>query len=143
MHVPQADDLDKVFTVPLLIADGINTAADIAARLDVVERQGFYYTAAAEGLGLIERDGEGVFTLSRRGRAYVQNPSRARRKALILGSDLLRYLARPRRGQSTLARIDNLSDIEYVANGIELLGVARSTAVRRAYTIKSWMKDIA
>lgn len=53
--VPQADDLDKIATVPQLIKGGADTPSGLACGLNVSERQGGYYMQAACHLGLVER----------------------------------------------------------------------------------------
>lgn len=144
-HIPQADDLEKVFGVATVVKEGATTAADVADRLHVVARQGFYYTSAAEVLGLIVRDEDGNIQLTPVGEDYLcaGEYRHTARRHLVLHAPIMNWLARPRRGQSNTARIELLSDVENVAAGFEELGLAPETALRRAGTIKSWMKAIA
>lgn len=146
--VPQADDLDKVFEVAELVANGADTALEIAERLGMVKRQGFYYTAAAEQLDLVSRDEDGVFSLTNEGYRYVQGGEKRRdiRRDIVLGSPLVKYLA----GQLGIQRTrqarnvpELLSDTAFVAGALEDTGLSTETALRRAYTVRAWMKSLA
>lgn len=141
--VPQADDLDKVFEVVQLVADNYTTSIELADALEMVERQGFYYAAAAEQMGLIERN-DGVYTLTPAGKAYLAEPTGAHRIKAVFNTPVMKYLADQlgikRPGRSHLHLFE---DDKFVSDNIEELGFARETAYRRATTIRSWMKSCA
>jgi hypothetical protein len=52
-NVPQADSFWRVAELPLLVAQGINTAANVAAHYQFDPRQSSYYRQAAEFVGLM------------------------------------------------------------------------------------------
>ena len=144
--VPQADDLEKIFEVVILVEAGHNTSADIALAMHVVGRQGFYYAAAAESMGLIERDDEThTFKLTAAGQDYILDEDKAAARArIVFHSPIIKYLAstlgitRPRFAAHAHLFEDEIS----VRDAIEELGYAEDTAMRRALTIKAWMKAL-
>jgi hypothetical protein len=141
MHIPQANDLDKVFEVVELVASGeATTAADISDKLDMVPRQGFYYVAAAEGLGLIAHHPHSLVPTSR-GIAYAEaEPSHktALRKGTVLGSDIVKHLAGGRPRSVPPALLDEVA----VTKQLMGLGLSAETASRRACTLKAWLETV-
>lgn len=146
--VPQADDLDKVFEVVELVGAGKETSTDVAEALEMVNRQGFYYAAAAEMLGLIDRDETGhKLSLTTTGKAFLKTTGGERKSAMIravMRSPIIKYLAselklsRPR----WPVHAHLFEDTLFVQGAIEDLGFAEETALRRAYTVKAWMKSL-
>ena len=145
LPIPQADDLDKVFAVADLVAGGAENSADVSDRLGVVRRQGFYYTAAAEALLLIQRGRESL-TLLPVGEDYVRRgevDEQAFRRGIVLHAPIIRHIA-SELGMKPRTKVpEQLLDVEFVAGMLEDLGLASDTAERRAYTIRSWLKAVA
>lgn len=143
IHIPQANDLDKVFEVVELVASGeATTAADISDRLDMVPRQGFYYVAAAEGLGLIEHQPTALVP-TLKGRQYAMlddSLKRVFRRAAVLNSEVVKHLSggqRPRQVPKALL------DEDAVTKQLIGLGLSVETASRRACTLKAWLEAVA
>jgi hypothetical protein len=63
---PQANDLEKVASVPSIVEAGATTSDGVASALNMNERQGTYYSDAARYLGLVEahEDASGLSQLS-------------------------------------------------------------------------------
>lgn len=156
--VPQADDLDKIFGVVDIIAAGTNDATSIADRLGVVARQGHYYLAAAEQLGLVRRDishrdlnhptETNAWALTQEGKMFHVADSDARafkRGAIVMHAPIIKHLAgrlgvkRPR----VPNHVHLFEDEKFVSDAIEEMGYAPETAFRRALTIKAWMKGLS
>lgn len=154
--IPQADDLNKVFATVELVAEGVETSGEIAAHLDIVERQGLFYLDAARSLRLLGEytkpgtgGSGGRFYLTGPGRAYVHGHGDRERKMrqAVLTSPVMRYVA----GHIGVIRDghavpwpppEELLDVTAVAPAFEDLGVNSTTALRRAYTIRAWLKTL-
>lgn len=147
--VPQADDLDKVVAVVELVVDGCTTAPDIAARLEMVNRQGLYYCQAAEILGFVKRDDEGNFSVAKAGQTYLKTPLDSRADALkqsVYRLPLVREIGK----QLGIRRIlcppqaaleEALLDVTFTQPIIQDVGdYAEETALRRAHTLRAWAK---
>ncbi len=146
--VPQADDLDKVLEVASLVADGASTSADIADKLGMVERQGLYYATAAAILGMVTIDDKHVVTLTDLGRRYNSEDAIGRkglaRHAFTQAPFVRHILAdlgikRP----SWTSHRHLLDDSLHTQDAIEDLGYAPETALRRAFTIRAWIKALS
>lgn len=145
--VPQADDLDKVLEVPALVAAGAETSADIAEKLDMVERQGLYYATAAQILGLVDIDDKHNITLTTEGRQYLSenvNLQKSHARQLVMHTPIIKHILaglgvkRPRYE----SHYHLLDDSLWVQDQIEELGYASETALRRAFTIRAWIKTL-
>lgn len=149
VSVPQADDLEKVLEVPSLVAAGAETSADIADKLEMVERQGLYYATAAQILGLVDIDDKHRVTLTALGSDYIELKNLTDQKELarrlVFNTDLVKHTL----GKLGIKRPDYakhyhlLDDSLHVQDAIEDLGYAPETALRRAFTIRAWIKALA
>jgi hypothetical protein len=136
--VPQADDLQKVAELPLLVDSGISSAQAWAGHYGITPRQGSYYREAAEALGLVRLEG-GQFTLTDEGRRYVGLAQDRREKFVaerLLKNPLLNHVFHLVRTAGT----NGLGDAE-VARIIEERSHLRgSTPLRRAKSVRSYMR---
>lgn len=144
--VPQADDLDKIFETLSLVNAGTTDAKDIADEMEVVHRQGHYYTAAAELLGLLERDSDGLWSLTARAHRFIagSDPELRKRRQVVFTSEIVRtLLAGLEIKTPNYAKHHHLlEDVQYVTDTIEEMGYSHETAYRRALTIRAWMKGL-
>lgn len=132
--IPQADKLDRIAEVPILVQLGYSTPRALAERLEFDERQGAYYLNAACSVGLLQRD---PFRLTDLGQTYVANPDlraeilvRAVLGVPLLQELLLSLLTSPK---------GRLSKAELVAQMRRSTDLQESTALRRAQTLWSWL----
>lgn len=144
--VPQADDLDKVVAAVEAVAAGHTTGPEIAAALDVVERQGFYYVVAAEQLGFVAHIQKDDIRLTPEGERFIKAQPNSRKRALriaLMGMPVIRALAaslglaRPQWADAHL-----FTDRMSVTDTLEEAGLAHETAYRRSGTINSWIKAL-
>jgi hypothetical protein len=137
---PQANDLDKV--VDLLQATGQSdlTKASIAELFDFEERQADYYGNAACYLGLL-RKSEGNFLLTAKGLAFAELRARADRTkflvTLLIGipsfCDAVRLLV------ARDLRVEKIGNQELAEIILKHTGLAGSTPMRRASTVRAWL----
>jgi hypothetical protein len=73
MKVPQADDLQKILSIPEFVATGTVEVSNLVGNLKLNPRQAQYYFDAAEILGLVIRE-KNKFGLSELGLTYM-NPN--------------------------------------------------------------------
>lgn len=136
--VPQADDLEKVVELPLLIQSGIATANDWASHYRITPRQGSYYREAAEALGLVRLD-EDRFVLTEEGKQYVALPADRREVFVaerLLKNPLLNEIFAIVRQKAT----EGVGDSE-IAKLIERRSHLRgSTPLRRAKSVRSYLR---
>jgi hypothetical protein len=133
---PQADTLGTVIAAVELCATPENTAREISTALNFDERQGSYYTAAAEWLGFIARGGPRR-ELTSRGREFVA-ASRAQRfkilfKAVAATPVFREFIRRNLEG--------NPGTEPEIAEMILAKGYAnKTTSRRRAKTVVAWIR---
>lgn len=132
---PQANQLEKVAATAVAVQDGACTASTIAESLGVVERQGAYYAAAAEGLGLIERipnTSPAEYQATEFGEDFIDSDSGER--SAILASAVSAH-------PGVKAYRDSGGDEGLLHAQAEQSGLSPETAGRRVSTIRSWSKD--
>jgi hypothetical protein len=137
--VPQADDLQKVVDLPLLVESGITTAKDWARRYGISPRQGSYYREAAGALKLVDLIDD-HFVLTPEGRNFV-TLSNQRERELFVAKRLLRNpLMNEVFRRIHEKRGEGLSDAG-IAQIIESSSHLRgSTPMRRAKSVRSYMR---
>lgn len=152
VEVPQANDLFKVFKVAKLIADGANTPAEVAAGLDLVEREGAYYLSAACALRLVRKLPQGAaaeYVLSYVGDSYLEAKGDKARAAVVVRGTLdcphvvfvAEGLGLPTPLSTPTPR--ELHDVALVEREFIGLGaLSGTTPHRRAGTLVSWMKTV-
>jgi hypothetical protein len=143
--VPQADDLDKVVATVEAVAAGHHTGPEIASALDVVERQGFYYVAAAEQLGLVMHVAKDDIQLTKLGSKLATDEVNRKRllRSAVLELPVIRHIAHDLGiGKPTWAQKHLFTDRMSVTDTLEEAGFAHETAYRRSGTINSWIKAL-
>ncbi len=132
---PQADTLGTVIAATELCAGAENTAREISDALSFDQRQGNYYTTAAEWLGLVAREGPRR-ELTVPGRAFVA-ASRAQRFKILFQA----VAATPVFRESIRRRLEHHpATTEAIAEIISSKGYANQiTANRRAKTVEAWL----
>lgn len=138
--VPQADSFWRVAELPLLVAQGIDSSAAVAAHYAFDPRQSSYYRQAAEFLGLVSLDKKAHrYELTDLGREYVSRPADERRQLL---AGLLAHFTPMRAvlelsakaGERGVGRQEIVQLIERNAS------ISHSTPGRRAVTLLAWLK---
>ena len=127
---PQADRIDKVAVVVDAVCAGADTASAIAAALEMVERQGYYYANAAGYLGLISVVAGTTpveYALTTEGAHYLGSGPGAR--AALLTELIATVPAVQIYLDSDLAAVQ----LHYMDDGLDEV-----TATRRAHTALGW-----
>jgi hypothetical protein len=140
---PQANDLDKVADLVLLVEKDINTKPELADAFEFDERQADYYANAARYLGLIEKVGN-EFQLTDSGREFLQIEALSSRTLFfvsqMLHSPTLRQvIQRLEQREMNVDRISNEEIAAIIETNTDLTG---STPARRASTVRSWLNWI-
>lgn len=132
--IPQADKLERVAEVPVLVALGYNCPKALADRLAIDPRQGAYYLNAACTVGLLENN---PYRLSELGRSFVHRP--LERESILLRS----VLEVPLVAEVVLALLTSpegkLSRREVTALFHRSTSLGQSTTQRRAQTLWAWL----
>lgn len=85
-YVPQANRVSLIERIPFLVAHGIIDSELLSNELGYAERQGNYYSEAAEALGLIKREAvrnnRYLFELTNLGRTYMEERNDRRNEML-------------------------------------------------------------
>ena len=136
-EIPQADDLDKIMTLPILISRGVNTDYKIAEYFHFSKRQSSYYRKAAEILGLVGTD-RSHYYLTDEGKKYIRLPPKMQKKyfaRLLFEFPVIRNLvSNLREDQNKQVTMNDL--VEILKKNSTLTG---QTLTRRAYTISRWL----
>lgn len=138
-EVPQADSFWRVAEFPLLVNEGINTSAKVAAHYDFDPRQSSYYRQAAQFLGLVSLTDDRTYELTALGREYVARPNDERRQLL---AGLLSQFPPVRAALELAARAGDrgVSRTEIAELIARHSTISSSTPGRRASTILAWMR---
>lgn len=142
--VPQADDFNKVIELVNAVDEGLNTPRSIAQHFDFAERQAYYYSEAAEFLGLVARE-QGELRLTDFGIAVISAPPVEQRDLIakmVLNSWLFSELIHLARRRGYFDR----EDIKDLITSVMKEGrprYTRSTVPRRLQTVESWLRWIA
>ncbi len=138
--IPQADKLDRIAEIPILVQLGYNTARGLADRLEFDKRQGDYYLNAACSVGLLDKD---PYRLTDLGQAYLANPDlreeilvRAVLGVPLIGELMVSLLTSP---SGRLSKAEVLSQLQRSS----LASLEESTARRRVQTLWSWLAWVA
>jgi hypothetical protein len=138
--VPQADSFWRVADLPLLVDQGIDTAAKLAAHYRFDPRQSSYYRQAAEILGLVALDPrEHRYRLTDLGKEYVTKSSDQRRA--LLAQLLVRFPPMRAVLEKAAKAGERGIDVQEIAALIERYAkISKTTPARRARTLISWLK---
>ena len=137
--VPQADTFERVAEMPLLVEQGIDTSAKVAAHYQFDPRQSSYYRQAAEYLRLVWLDAPNHrYELTDLGREYVHRPADERRRML---AGLLAHFAPMRAVLELSAKaggrgVSKKQIADLIARHSE---ISKSTPARRASTLIAWL----
>jgi len=138
--IPQADDLNKIIAIPLLISQGVDTDYKIARHFQFSRRQSSYYRKAAEILGLVGTH-RGRYYLTHEGKKYIQLSAEIQKRyftKLLLEFPVIHQiffnLSADRNKPMTKNEI-----IEILKENSSLTG---QTLSRRAHTIFKWLEWI-
>lgn len=140
--VPQADNLNRILELLNAVQSGSDTAAAVSEYFSFAPRQGYYYSEAAEYLGLVERK-EGTLLLTEHGIAFLsQGPEEQRTymAKLVVNSWIFRKLigiAR-RRGHFSVGDIEAvIAEVQRRDGGRRYEG---TTVRRRRQTVLAWAR---
>ncbi len=143
--VPQADDINKIFELLVLIMSGRNTVHEVAEYFAFDIRQSNYYGEAAESLGLITRH-KGVFDLTERGGVFISLEPQHQQSfilKLIINSWYFQKLISKAKQKGFFTT----NDVEELIISVEKDDGAKrysnSTIGRRVQTVFSWSKWIS
>lgn len=135
-NVPQADNFTRVAELPLLVAQGINTARAVAEHYQFDPRQSSYYRQAAEFLGLVNTNSDHQYTLTDLGAEYVSRTADERRRilaGLVANFPPMRAVLEMSSNGHPFAKDDVARVIARHA------AIAGATPGRRAATLISWL----
>ncbi|MBK8027293.1 MAG: hypothetical protein IPK19_39345 [Chloroflexi bacterium] len=140
---PQADDLNKVFELLVVVEAGFNRAQEVADYFVFDQRQSNYYREAAEYLGLIQHSRDQGYLLTELGILLLSIPPQEKPEIfakLIVNSWIFVELVE----RAQKRRNFTFNDIDDVIGGVRTLsGESRysgSTVPRRRRTILSWVE---
>lgn len=139
---PQANDLDKVADLLLMLAHAPADKAELAARFEFDERQGDYYANAAAYLGFAQRNGS-RFELTALGKQFAAARALSVRTELILEQMLKRPTFRQLFAGLRMDTLDlrEIGRPEIVAAIRQhATNISESTIPRRASTVESWLR---
>ena len=150
--VPQADDLDLVFSVPGRVRAGAGTRGQIARELRYVDRQGPYYVDAAialrlvQAVGPVRKTGQAleVAPLGAKWLAASDHDKPGLQREAVLTAPIVKYIAAEL--GVNLERTSDLSpllDESRVAEVLRDLDLSLNTAGRRAKTLCGWLRRVA
>lgn len=141
---PQANDLDKLIDLVLLLAQAPRTREDIATLFGIDMRQAEYYANAAMYLGLVRKNTDNPvgYAANEAGLALASVKTRgARAEALfqtLLALPDLRFVC-----EAWLAsglRVETLGAETWAENLATRLGLSASTAKRRLEGVMRWLE---
>ncbi len=136
---PQANDLDKVCDVLLLLSHRDHSSAEIANYFDMDRRQGDYYANATLYLGLSLKKGI-QYSLSESGWNWIKCRGRSQRIDFMLQTMVKRPLLKLSL-QMLLEndfRVDQMDEAKLTERIRQLTQLGETTARRRVSTLKSW-----
>jgi hypothetical protein len=143
---PQADDLNKVFELLILVEGGVNRANEVADYFVFDRRQSSYYREAAEYLGLITASRGESYALTDQAVALLADPTSTRTTTLakvVVNSWIFVDLIRRAGSDKTFtnADIDAVIGSAKDAQGTSHYG--GTTVSRRRQTIVAWIRWLA
>jgi DNA modification methylase len=150
--VPQADDLDLVFSVPQRVRAGAATRNQIAGELSYVPRQGPYYADAAIALRLVQAVGPVDKTgqrleVTHLGMEWLRALDADKpdlQREVVLTAPIVKYVASDLGiDLQGAADMSALLDEARVAEVLESLDLSPNTARRRAITLCGWLSRVS
>lgn len=137
LHIPQANDVEKIIGVVFQVAEGLNNAGDIAEQFELTHRQGNYYLDAGYSLGLLEKTKgrKTTYQLTARGKRFVTLPVHKRNSQLCR---LMMEMPIVKEVMTKLYEKKSLSMKEMSGIIEENSSLTGNTPRRRAGTLRSW-----
>jgi hypothetical protein len=140
MTIPQANSIQRIADLPLLIERGVRSASQWSAICGKSPRQGQYYRRAAQLIGLVASGG-GDWKLTTIGRNYVARDPPGR--AEMLAKLLLRAPVMHQTLHDAVLHGESGLSFDQITNLVaEVGGLQGKTRARRASTILAWFKWI-
>jgi len=144
--VPQADDLNKVVELLIIVNSGLNNAEDVAEHFSFEKRQSSYYREAAEYLGLLSHNKETDYFVTEQGQALLSEPINTQSQFLaksVVNSWVFIQLIQSAglQGSFTNNDIDQVISTARKDNGTQRY--TGETVPRRRQTIVAWIKWMA
>lgn len=144
--VPQADDLNKVFELLLLVDAGVNHADDVADYFVFDKRQSSYYREAAEYLGLIASSRQQGYTVTEQGITVLSEPTTTQARILakvVVNSWIFTDLIQRAGTRKTFTDTDIDAVIASVTDADGTPHYSGTTVPRRRRTIIAWIRWLA
>ena len=138
----QANDMNKVLELPFLVLQGVNNAKAWADHYGFALRQGSYYRAAAEALGLVKSE-DGDYILTEAGKRFVKQSPTERNSAVaerLLRNSILNAVFDLAHKNGTNGVTDE--DVARIIK--EKTGLSGKTPARRASSVRryfSWLSQ--
>ena len=139
IHIPQADDVNKIIEFPLRVFEGYNTSAKMINAFGFVKRQSSYYRQAAELLGLVESD-RNKYKLTQ-GEEFLKLPSEQKSNfvcKLLLEFSIINEIFL----QISIDRTKKFTRNDIIKLLKKRSHITGATLKRRTQTIVSWFKWI-
>lgn len=144
--VPQADDLNKIIQLVETVDEGNNTSALVADYFVFDLRQSSYYREAAEYLGLLEFDSNGLYSLTPLGNQLLLQPIEFYPRflaKLVVNSWIFVELIQRARSRGTFSVVDIDNVIQSVRRSDGTPRYSGDTVRRRRQTIVAWIGWLA
>lgn len=137
LHIPQANDVEKIIGVVFQVAEGLNNAKEIAEQFDLTHRQGNYYLDAGYSLGLLEKTKgrKAIYELTDAGKSFITLPVHKRNSRLcrlMMEMPIIKEIMTKLYEKKTLSMKEMAGIIE------EHSDLSANTSRRRAGTLRSW-----
>lgn len=129
--LPQANDIEKVITVPRAVENGAVTGDAVAEAFGIHTREGGYYLNAAAFMGLVRKrtdDGIDVYETTSLGQAMSEADEDTRAE---MTSQMIEAIP------EVQTLVDE--DEQTLVDDLRRAGLADSTAQRRAASLRSWL----
>ena len=137
LHIPQANDVDKIIGFVFQVSKGYENAKEIAEKFDITHRQGNYYLDAAKSLGLLKNEGvkKKNYVLTQKGKRFVTLPIDKRNSflcKLMMNMPIIKEIMTKLYEKKSLSMQEVSTIIE------ENSSLSGKTPRRRASTLRSW-----
>ncbi len=135
--IPQADNIDKIRSIPELLNKGFDTPSKFGKINNMTTRQGSYYLEAARALGLVEKK-NGSYTLTSIGMEIAGVDKQKQNQILvkcILGLPIIDEIIR----LAEVRGLEGVSRDDIISLVAQRTGYKKTTLVRRSTTLLSYL----
>jgi len=135
LHIPQANDIEKIIEFVFRVDEGMVKSREIAKHLNITPRQGNYYGDAARALVLVDRTNKKEYSLTSRGKRFISLPVEKRNRLLcqlMMEMPIIKEVMTKLYKKKSLSRKEIAAVIEANSN------LSGGTPERRASTLRSW-----